>query len=402
MAIDKLLPGVERISTPTAVPLPETDTSRTVVIEPYHVDLLPEYSYVSREYLISGVAAGESYCTRILLRCPADATKFTGFVVEEPSHLWGGTSIWRHINRWLMCNVDSQAPSALEKIKNVDPERYKDMHFMPVPLSSEFQENIPFVAEILSAASYVLRSGQLGLKATRIVLSGLSQTGGLTRRFVTHSVRHLRLPGVASGGAALPDLPGVKVIELLGEAEFPSVRFPCGVSGQQKATTHRRPDSDSFRLYEVAGKPHRGSRYASALDMERSFSNSFIYHAVFEAMERWTGEGVSPPPSVTIQTIGSTDEIVRDEHGKAVGGVRIVHTDDLLFRIVVATSKGRLKWYWRSEVPFDQDKLQSVYGSVAQYRLLTGKAIQDQVNAGFLLPGDAETRRLETIETVTF
>jgi hypothetical protein len=107
MAIDKVFPGVERISAPTVTPLPETDTSRTVIIEPYHVDLLPEYGYVSREYLISGVAVGESYCTRILLRCPADVTKFTGFVVEEPSHLWGGTSIWRHINRWLMRNGQS-------------------------------------------------------------------------------------------------------------------------------------------------------------------------------------------------------------------------------------------------------------------------------------------------------
>lgn len=91
---------------PVALPrislLPETDTSQAVILEPYHVDLLSEYGYVSREYLISGVAAGEPYCTRVLLRCPNDSARFTGFVVEEPSHLWGGTSIWRHINRWLM------------------------------------------------------------------------------------------------------------------------------------------------------------------------------------------------------------------------------------------------------------------------------------------------------------
>lgn len=104
MAIDK--PQVEPrcISAPKTTHLPETGSSRAVVIEPYHVDLLPEYDYVSREYLISGMAAGESYCTRLLLRCPADPSNFTGFVVEEPSHLWGGTSIWRHINRWLMRN----------------------------------------------------------------------------------------------------------------------------------------------------------------------------------------------------------------------------------------------------------------------------------------------------------
>ena len=92
------------VSTPKISPLPETGDSQSVILEPYHVDLLPEYGYISREYLISGVAYGEPYCTRLLLRCPEDVSRFTGFAVVEPSHLWGGTSIWRHTNRWLMRN----------------------------------------------------------------------------------------------------------------------------------------------------------------------------------------------------------------------------------------------------------------------------------------------------------
>ena len=102
MANDSSMTTSQRISLPEITYLPETDCSKAVILEPYHVDLLPEYGYVSREYLIKGVAAGGSYCTRLLLRCPGDTANFTGFVVEEPSHLWGGTSIWRHINRWLM------------------------------------------------------------------------------------------------------------------------------------------------------------------------------------------------------------------------------------------------------------------------------------------------------------
>lgn len=88
----------------TIVHLPETEDSKTVILEPFNVDLMPEYGYVSREYLIKGKAAGHPYCTRLLLRCPENPERFSGFVVEEPSHLWGGTSIWRHINRWVMRN----------------------------------------------------------------------------------------------------------------------------------------------------------------------------------------------------------------------------------------------------------------------------------------------------------
>lgn len=103
MTIKSLLQA-SMISNPEITYLPETETSKSVILEPYHVDLLSEYSYVSEEFLISGAAHGESYCTRLLLRRPTNLDKFSGFVVVEPSHLWGGTSIWRHINRWLMRN----------------------------------------------------------------------------------------------------------------------------------------------------------------------------------------------------------------------------------------------------------------------------------------------------------
>ncbi|KAE9582327.1 hypothetical protein CGCF415_v012320 [Colletotrichum fructicola] len=436
--------------------LPETVTSHAVIVEPYHVDLLGEYNYTSREYLMSGTAAGESYCTRLLLRCPASNSDFTGFVVLEPSHLWGGTSIWRHINRWLMRNghawleVDPQAPSALGNIKRENPSRYKDMHFVPSPLSDEFREMIPFVASatkellrdaydtfkaqwwpattqspgIITQASHALRSGDLGLTATRVVLTGLSQTGGLTRRFITHS-SNLRLPDgnlpfdafipCQSGGSALPDVPGAKIIELLGEAEFLSVRLPCGVSGQMRGTKHRRPDSDAFRLYEVAGMAHRESRYASDRELERwsvaelhganwsTFANSFIYHAIFDMIEKWTGEvAIPPPPSSTIYTIEDSDEILRDEHGNAVGGVRTVHMEAPLARVVAATPKGRPNWYWGSEWPFGEKKLRNLYGSVGNYQSVAGRAINEQVKSGFLLPEDAEILRREVVENVDF
>ena len=222
--------------------------------------------------------------------------------------------------------------------------------------------------EIMAAASHCLRSGEMGIEAKRVVLSGLSQTGGVTRRFITHS-SHLRLPDGSlpfeafipcqSGGEALPDVPGSKIVELLGESEFQSVRLPCGVGGQMIGTAHRRPDSGSFRLYEVAGMAHRESRYASDLELARwsvaelhgaswsTFSNSFIYHAVFDAVERWTSkQALPPPPGSILATIGSSDTIRRDEHGNAVGGVRTVHSDAPLSRLVAATPKGRPNWYW--------------------------------------------------------
>ncbi|KAJ5925928.1 signal peptide-containing protein [Penicillium verhagenii] len=453
MVIESLPIKALCVEKPTTTLLPETGASKAVILEQYHVDLLPVYGYTTREYLISGEAAGQSFCTRLLLRSPAEPTRFSGLVVEEPSHLWGGTSIWRHINRWIMRNghawleVDSQAPSAIGKIKNINPTRYQDMHFIPSLLADEFAANVPFVTdvsketlyekyctfkakwwsatsqcpEILAAASYALRSGELGVKAQNVILTGLSQTGGVTRRFITHS-SHLRLPDGSlpfegfipcqSGGPALPDFPFTKVIELLGESEFQSVRFPCGVSGQLKDTIHRRPESDSFRIYEVAGMAHRESRYSSALDSERlagvdlhgakwsTFPNSFIYHAVFEAMEKWITRSINPPQSALLQTVETSDTILRDNHGNALGGVRTLHTEVPLSRLVAATPKGRPSWYCGSEWSFSHEIFLAIYGSVGEYRHRAGEAIQRQIESGFLLPEDAEILRRETVEQV--
>jgi hypothetical protein len=125
-----------------------------------------------------------------------------------------------------------------------------------------------------------------------------------------------------------------------------------------KGIAHRRPDSNCFRLYEVAGMAHRESRYASDLDRERwsvaelhgatwsTFSNSFVYHATFEAMVKWTADtSIPPPPSALLATVGTTDNILRDEHGNAIGGVRSIHTDAPLSTIIAATPKGRPNWY---------------------------------------------------------
>ncbi|KAJ5358815.1 uncharacterized protein N7496_011228 [Penicillium cataractarum] len=429
MTIETLLP-VFLISKPEITYLPETETSKPVLLEPYHVDLLPEYSYVSEEFLISGIAHGEPYCTRLLLRRPVDISKFSGFVVEEPSHLWGGTSIWRHINRWLMRNghawleVDSQAPSAIGKIKNVDPERYKQICFIPGPTSDEFAENIPFVTDVSKEA---LSRNYDNFKAkwwpATLQSPDILGAASYALRFITHS-SHLRLPDGShpfegyipcqSGGTALPDCAPAKIIELLGESEFPSVRLPCGVSGQMKETTHRRPDSDFFRLYEIAGMAHRESRYPSELDLKRysmvdlkgaewsTFSNSFIYHAVLESMLKWISEDKAPAASAFIQTVGNTDEIVRDTHGNAIGGVRTLHTDVPLARFVAATPKGRPNWYWGSEWPFSDDELHALYGSPAEYRLQAGAALAKQIESGFLLAADSDVLRRETVEKVNF
>lgn len=55
-----------------------------------------------------------------------------------------------------------------------------------------------------------------------------------------------------------------------------------------------------------------------------------------------------------------------------------------------------------SEWSFTPETLQKLYGTMANYRRLAGLAIKKQIQAGFLLPEDAEVLRRETVENVVF
>ena len=68
-------------------------------------------------------------------------------------------------------------------------------------------------------------------------------------------------------------------------------------------------------------------------------------------MEWIEGKAVSPPGQI-IQTLSNTDEIKRDEHVDAMGGVRILQLDVTTSRINAATPTGRPSWYCGMSSPF--------------------------------------------------
>src|SRR5437667_12630970 len=51
-----------------------------------------DFDYVAKEYFVSGMAAGKPYTTRIVVRQPKDAKKFSGIVVSEVMH--GSGNSW--------------------------------------------------------------------------------------------------------------------------------------------------------------------------------------------------------------------------------------------------------------------------------------------------------------------
>lgn len=96
-SINDVNPPTARASTPTVTLFPETVLSHAVVHKAYHFDVLEECDYIDMAYLMSGLAASESFCTRLSLRCPAAVNKFAALIVEEPRPSVGALSARRRL-----------------------------------------------------------------------------------------------------------------------------------------------------------------------------------------------------------------------------------------------------------------------------------------------------------------
>jgi len=97
---------------------------------------LADFGYVTEEYWVSGTACSNAYKTRIVIRRPADPSKFSGVVVAEPLHRGGNSLIflfthWGTMSRGhIGLEIDARvinlnnAGNALQSLQPFNPTRY--------------------------------------------------------------------------------------------------------------------------------------------------------------------------------------------------------------------------------------------------------------------------------------
>ncbi len=307
-------------------PLPATATSYPFGAADH--TLVPEdlstVGYVEKEYLVSGKAnvydwpapgpavvrtPDAPYTTRILVRRPADVSRFSGNVVVEmlnPSNLFDLNIGWAMAHRQMVRNGDAWVgitakPISVQALKNFDPVRYAALSFAnPLPLSdprncavvaadsSRTTEN-GLVWDINSQVGSLLRSsgsanplsyGRSGRPpVTHVYGFGYSQTGGFLYNYINaiHPLDVARNGGrptydgyivAVAGGAFVGAVPmnqcvpapplgdprrqfrdvGVPIIHIMSQSDY-----LIGIGA-------RRPDSDvpqdRYRSYEMAGAGH--------------------------------------------------------------------------------------------------------------------------------------------------
>lgn len=386
------------------------------------------YGYVEEEYLVSGTArtfteepTTATYTTRIIVRRPEQRRDFNGTLVVEwnnvtaqhdqtPDWFWLRPHIVREGYAYVIVSAQRAghccAPLSLQV---ADPLRYRDLDHPGDDYSFDI---------FSQAATAVADPGDVdpmgGMRVRQVLAAGHSQSANRLHGYVTGVQPH---SGVfdgflvdGGGSKSFPAEPEVPVLHVLEEFGF----------------TPAEPDvSDNYRLWEVAGaahadywilrqqfdapervaprQPQHGRAWGDAVDeiagnygtdLEprqltclgggNMFPKRYAVAAALHHLDRWARSG-RPAPQVPRVEFDDRGAVVRDEHGNAVGGLRLPPID-----VPVASYLGDVCGLFGATVPLDPATLHELYPThddyVAQLREATDRAVEK----GVLLPADAE------------
>jgi hypothetical protein len=412
-------------------------------------------AYVEHEYVASGTATaynangplsgdGEwtfepaesaAYRTRVLVRRPAEAGDFSGTVVVEWLNVSGGLDgnpdyatleeeLVRQGHAWV--GVSAQligieggpvlvlAPGAEglagKGLKALDPERYGTLE----------HPGDGYSFDIFTQVARAVRAGDAmgDLEPERVLAAGESQSAlalttyyngvqPLTRAFdgfFVHSRASVPLPLVGPGEYAdLAGGIGAEPTILRTDLDEPVLELQAegDVSGVLDSAAARQDDSDTFRLWEVAGTAHAdrhlvSSTIADALDCGAPINDGPLHvvaKAALRGLDEWvrTGEPPAVAPRLELSS-GDAPEIARDADGIALGGIRTPPVD-----VPVDVLSGEpgpnpdlLCILLGSTTPLPAERLAELYPSRAEYEERYEAATDEVIDAGFVLEDDRE------------
>jgi hypothetical protein len=395
---------------------------------------LDKYGYVEEEYFVSGTAnldaqdqaaggANMPYTTRILVRRPVDASRFSGTVQLEPigegtQAVPGWTRAWpyfvSHHDVWVGVAISKANVETLQK--KFDPVRYA-----PLNISDEGLR-----WDILAQVAWAMRSpdgplGKLGFLDQaavipglfRIYASGWSVTGCMQADFINkgHHARARRPDGrplidgyiVGACPTSGPiDVPAdAAVIQVMSESEYGD-----DAAARSAVIAARRPDGNTagdhrFRWYDVAGvadvgypdQPQfslaayqAGAGKDAAADCGRPVSGvstmSDIARAMFRNLDEWVRIGRYPPHGAVFQ-LNEDRTVKRDQYGNVLGGLRPYWTDAPSFKFTLCAHAGY-------EEPFSKDQFSKLYKDRDTYVEKVTDAVILLVNSRNMLAEDAD------------
>lgn len=291
-------------------------------------------------------------------------------------------------------------------LKAIDPDRYASMH----------HPGDRFAFDIVTQVARALRSGGPatgGSVPAQVLALGDSQAAfglvtyvngvqPLTRAFDGFFVQ-------SRSGSAMVMPEGDDAADIAATIFAPPTTFrsdtdvpifdlqtETDVVGILGSFAARQPDTDLFRLWEIAGTAHAdlhlvGATVADSLDCGAPINDGPL-HVVAKAALRhfviWARDGTSPPKAALVKL--SAAGVTRDGDGIAIGGLRTPPVDVPVR--VLAGDPGRgdepLCLLFGTTRPLPQRRLAELYVGRADFEQRYREGVHDAIAAGFVLSED--------------
>jgi len=379
--------------------------------------VLSNYGYVEEEFFFTGAAntytsppvgtnadvqtTGTPYRSRLLVRRPSTRSRFNGVVVVEWFNVTNGYDtdvLWLYQKEFLIregyawVGVSAQSVGVSRPpngLKIWSPKRYGslDVDGAGKVISDALGYDI-----YSQAAAAVRHVPQIlgGLTPRLVIAAGQSQSAGRLATYL--NAIHPRDPiydaalMTVNAAAIRTDLT-IPVIKVLSETET--------------NTSRNQADADRIRTWTVAGATHSEqyslvSRAAflkrdlnlQAVDACETPARSrveirYVYNAAIDALVRWVTRATPPPHAPPLTFVG--DMLQRDEHGNALGGIRLAE-----MAAPVANESALLCGLGGTHVPFDAATLATLYPTHEAYVSKVSAAVSSLVSSGFMLKADGD------------
>lgn len=458
-------------SAQTAVPLPKVIPSTAAKIfgaakdnlEP--IDLT-KAGYVEEEFLVSGAAniydwnedgsltvkgADNPYTTRIVVRRPAQAARFSGTVIVEIPNIarrfdwpmiWGFSHDYflEHGDAWVQIGM----PASVASMKKFDPAGYGSLGFNNTSKGCPGESEDGMRYDMFSQVAAVLKSTQPGMPLAgfnvgRVFLT-TQDTGMITYINAFHEkarlaggkptydgylIKVLNAPGlISSCGKAVPANDPRRMLKAV---DVPTIAVVA--QGEVEGVAWSRlPDSDApvgkHRRYEFAMAAHIDKHAYSGLASfaeQNAVGNaqgtpdwpftarcepeiilqdepllSYAFNVSFWHLDRWVRDGIAPPKAERIQ-LDATGKMPLDEFGIGKGGIRSPYSDVPVAKYLTASGGPGNCREFGSTHPFSWSELEKLYGNHGNYLQKMNASIDRMLKDQWIT--EADSKRLRQVLT---
>ena len=396
------------------------------------------------------------YKVRMVVRTPADASRFNGIVFVEWLNVSGQTAagpnftllfpeLFREGYAYVGVGVQAAGIDAAQGLKVMNPERYASLSHPGDSFSYDIYSQ---AAQALRKPSGLAPLGDLTSRVRFLIADGESQSAGrmvtyvnavqpldnLYDGFYIHSRNvsgaPLAQPGPGSSGTAVT-LP--RIVQIRTDTRVPVFQLQAETD-VPRFVPARQPDDARVRTWEMAGTAHAdrflltgggqrpvgiecASDDATTVVPINDGPQTFLLRAALRGLRGWMESGTAPASGEPMELAG--DDLARDPvTGIARGGVRSPQVDvpvRTLHGIRGPASGGGFcflfgrtdEWNGNSD-PFDggvadpsptpEPILSQLYPTRSAFLTQFEDALQQGITSRFLLAEDAEAIRAEAMQ----